>query len=229
MNVKVRIVGLCILVLLAGTVQARQDTCGLFTVNSPDIEVIKPNIHDAATIGYFTREIENGGGITRFLWGPDDWEADAQKLAAENQKETDPAKRYNTTDQISRDYYFAIKKLCEDNGDGSNNVRISHDAVQFIKGGGFISINPNVQLDLLTDAISKDPYNFEAYREKIILLKGMGEWDEADAVEKQLSAAQARQLEHEAGEFLPVSPVVALLSIVIAVIGIGIKRRRNFR
>jgi hypothetical protein len=229
MNVRVLIVGLCILILFAGTVHARQDTCKLFTMNSPDIEVIKPDIHDAATIGYFTREIENGGGITRFLWGPDDWEAEAQKLAAENKKETDPAKQNNVKDQISKDYLFAIKKLCAENSDGTKNARLSHDVVQFIKGGGFLTINPQDSIDVLSDAISKDPYNFEAYQEKIKLFNAMGEFEKAKAVEKQLQAAQAGKLEHEAGEWLPVSPVVALFSIVIAVIGIGIRKRRNFR
>jgi hypothetical protein len=229
MNARVWSIGLCILVLFAGTVHAKQDTCKLLTTNSPDIEVIKPDIHDAATIGYFAREIENGGGITRFLWSPDDWEADAQKLTAENKNETDPVKQKNVKAQISKDYLFAIKKLCAENSDGTKNARLSHDVVQFIKGGGFLTINPQDSLDVLSDAITKDPYNFDAYREKIKFLNAMGEFDNAKTVEKELQAAQARQLEQEAGQWLPVSPVIALLSILIAVIAIGIRRRQKIR
>lgn len=229
MGARLWILGLCILVLFAGTVPAKQDTCKLFTMNSPDIEMIKPDIHNAATIDYFTREIGNGGGITRILWSPDDWEAEAQNLAAQNKNETDPVKQDTVKDQISRNYFFAIQKLCAENSGGTNNARLSHDVVQFIKGGGFLTINPQDTLDVLSDAISKDPYNFEAYQEKIKLFNTMGEYDNAQAVEKQLQAARAGKLEHAADQWLPLSPVVVLLSIAIMIIGIGCRKKRNNR
>jgi hypothetical protein len=222
MNVRVWITGICLLVLLAGAVQA-VDTCAAMAMSNNKMNEVKPNLSDAATTEYIRDEIELMGGISRIFWTPKDHEEHAQKIIKKSQ-----GKEYDrqTQMEIATDYRIAVKKLCENNADGKNTKEISRLEVEMMNALPE-DWHPWLGDQIYEDAIAKDPYNYNAYRSEMAYYQSNGKTEKVKEIEKRMKDAQARQLENEAGEFLPLSPLVAIAGILLVIIGFGLGKRKE--
>jgi hypothetical protein len=222
MTVRVWLTGICLLVLLAGAVQA-VDTCAAMAMSDNKMNEVKPNLSDAATVKYIKDEIESMGGITRLFWTPKDFEEHAQKIINKSQ-----GKEYDrqTQMEIATDYRIAVKKLCQDNAGGKNSKEISRLEVEMMNALPE-DWHPWFGDKIYEDAIAKDPYNYNAYRSEMAYFQSNGQTEKVKEIERRMKDAQARQLDQEAGEFLPLSSLVAIAGILLVIIGFGLGKRKE--
>lgn len=229
----------CLILLCIGPVFAATSPTGQ-KPPKPSYDVQK--ILSASTITTELRErlLENAGlGMNRLLWDSKKWEEkatlDETPFRNIEKGETLPPemiKTFGTQAVVSRE--IAIDKLREENKDGKNDRAISENYMNLAQTYEIISrSSPDYnlwRLDMLQEATAADKSNINAWNQRIAALEQAGMHDEAAAVKHERDLA----IESEGGQglmdfLLPVSPLIPLLGILVAVLGIGMARKKKSR
>jgi hypothetical protein len=226
-----------VLLLCIGTVSAAASSYGQ-KPPKPEYDIQK--ILSLTTITTEVRErlLENAGlGMNRMLWDSGKWEEKAQLdetpfriLEPDEVLSLEMIKIYGTQAVVSRE--IAIDKLREENKDGKNDRKISENYMNLAQTYEAISRTaPDYnfwRLEMLQEATTSDKSNINAWNQRITALEQAGMNQEAAEVKHQRDLAKGSEGGSGFMDFLLlISPVISVLGILLAIVGIGAARKRK--